>query len=222
MQRAWVLHRKPYRESSALVELLTAERRQRCVIRGKGRDALLSPFIPLSIELGPVRDLRSLKTIEAVGPALSLTGQRLFCGLYVNELCVRLLPEQDPSPEFFAMYAQTLVDLARSGPIEPVLRQFEIDLLAALGFDWSVAQLNSGETVEPDLTYWVHPESGTRLAPADARGGYSGSTLLALAHQDFSDPEVLSAAKRLNRARLGALLGSKPLQSRLLLQGLQS
>lgn len=222
MQNAWVLHRKPYRETSALVDLLTADGRQRCVIRGKGRDALLSPFIPLTIELGPVRDLRALKSIEAIGPALSLTGQRLFCGLYINELCVRLLPEQDPCPEFLSRYAQTLVALARDESVEPWLRRFELDLLAVLGFDWSVAELNTGETVQPDLTYWVHPESGPRLAPANAPDSYPGSVLLAMAQQDFTNSDVLLAAKRLNRARLGALLGPKPLQSRLLMQGLQS
>ena len=84
MESAWVLHRRPYRETSALVEVLTAQGRQRCVIRGRGRDALLSPFVPLMVELGPVRDLRTLKSIEAIGPAIALDGRQLFCGLYIN------------------------------------------------------------------------------------------------------------------------------------------
>lgn len=221
MQTAWVLHRRPYRETSALVELLTAEGRQRCVIRGKGRDALLTPFVPLMVELGPIRDLRNLKQIEAVGPSLSLAGQGLFCGLYLNELCVRLLPEQDANPELMAAYSDALIALSR-GDIEAPLRAFELDLLSALGFSWSVAQLENGDAVLDHAHYWVHPESGPRMAPNDAHGSFPGHVLKRVQNREFEDSETRLAAKRLNRARLAALLGSKPLQSRQLLQGLHS
>lgn len=221
MEAAWVLHRRPYRETSALVELLTAEGRQRCVIRGRGRDALLSPFLPLMVELGPVRDLRSLKSIEAMGPAVALQNKALFCGLYINELCVRLLPEQDPCPALVLSYSQTLLALSR-GEIEPALRSFEMDLLEALGFSWSVAHLEDGAPVTANALYWVHPETGPRLAPSGASDAYSGQVLAQVQAREYSTSGVLSAAKRLNRARLQALLGSKPLQSRELLKGIQS
>ena len=221
MQAAWVLHRRPYRETSALVELLTAEGRQRCVIRGRGKDALLSPFVPLMVELGPVRDLRSLNRIEPMGPAVALEGSALFCGLYLNEICVRLLPEQDENLELMTAYSQALVDLARS-EIEATLRSFELSLLGALGFDWSVAHLADGSEVQASQRYWVHPESGPRLAPESAADAYTGETLKALQAQQFERPEVLSAAKRLNRARLNALLGCKPLRSRELMKGMSS
>jgi len=220
VQTAWVLHRRPYRETSALVELLTADGRQRCVIRGKGRDALLSPFVPLMVELGPLRDLRNLKQIEAVGPALGLNDQRLFCGLYINELCVRLLPEQDPNPQLMAVYGDTLIQLSRA-QVEVPLRIFEIELLSALGFSWSVAELEDGLAVNDNENYWVHPETGPRRAPAGATDSYSGQILKQVQAREFDRPGVLLAAKRLNRARLAALLGTKPLQSRQLLQGIQ-
>lgn len=220
MESAWVLHRRPYRETSALVEVLTAQGRQRCVIRGRGRDALLSPFVPLMVELGPIRDLRTLKSIEAIGPAIALDGRQLFCGLYINELCVRLLPEQDPNPSLLSDYSQALVQLKR-GHIESTLREFELQLLAALGFSWSVAHLSDGTPVEAEAHYWVHPETGPRLAAAGASDAFLGSTLCQVQAREFSSPAVLNAAKRLNRARLQSLLGTKPLQSRQLLKGIR-
>ena len=220
MQAAWVLHRRPYRETSALVELLTAEGRQRCVIRGRGKDALLSPFVPLMVELGPVRDLRSLNRIEPMGPAVALEGSALFCGLYLNEICVRLLPEQDENLELMTAYSQALVDLAR-GEIEATLRSFELSLLGAVGFDWSVAHLADGSEVQAGQRYWVHPK-WSALGAESAADAYTGETLKALQAQQFERPEVLSAAKRLNRARLNALLGCKPLRSRELMKGMSS
>ena len=166
MQAAWVLHRRPYRETSALVELLTAEGRQRCVIRGRGKTPY-SHFVPLMVELGPVRDLRSLNRIEPMGPAVALEGSALFCGLYLNET-VRLLPEQDENLELMTAYSQALVDLAQ-GEIEATLRSFELSLLGALGFDWSVAHLADGSEVQAGQRYWVHQRvSRSAESAADA------------------------------------------------------
>ncbi len=221
MTPGWVLHRRPYRESSALVEVLTADGRQRGVVRGQGKSSQLVAFMPLLIDWGPARDLRSLTRIEPMGPSVSLSGNPLLCGLYVNELCVRLLPQDEACPGLMADYGRTLGAL-RDGEIEPALRRFERALLAQLGFDFSVAATADGQPLEDDLRYWVHPESGPRLAPQTAAGAAFGRDLKRVQAQAFDDAGVLKLAKRLNRQRLNALLGDKPLQSRLLIQGANS
>ena len=219
MQAAWVLHRRPYRETSALVELLTTRVANAVRDRGRGRRLTLT-FCTSDGGVGS-GSIRSLNRIEPMGPAVALEGSALFCGLYLNEICVRLLPEQDENLELMTAYSQALVDLAR-GEIEATLRSFELSLLGALGFDWSVAHLADGSEVQASQRYWVHPESGPRLAPESAADAYTGETLKALQAQQFERPEVLSAAKRLNRARLNALLGCKPLRSRELMKGMSS
>ncbi|QGG80729.1 DNA repair protein RecO [Litorivicinus lipolyticus] len=218
MTPGWVLHRRPYRETGALVDVLTAEGRQRGVVRGQAKTAQLVAFMPLLIEWGPVRDLRAINRLEPLGPSITLTGNALLCGLYINELCVRLLPQDEACPGLMADYGRTLLALA-SGDPQPILRRFEASLLNQLGFDFSVAHTSDGAPVEDELRYWVHPESGPRLAPPGARDAPFGRDLKRVQQQAFEDPTTLNLAKRLNRARLNALLGDKPLQSRLLIQG---
>ena len=51
--RAFVLHSRPYKESSALVDFFTRQGRLRAVLRGaRGKSGNLArPFVPLSLEL---------------------------------------------------------------------------------------------------------------------------------------------------------------------------
>ena len=204
MTPGWVLHRRPYRETSALVELLTPEGRVRCISRGKKNAAILQTFLPLYFEFGGVRELTPIKSVEPVGAGVMLQGTALVMGLYMNELLVRLLPEGMETPGLYADYGRALTRIPQG---EPALRVFENRLLDALGFglDW--------DALDPDGRYLVHPESGPRLAPSSSNA-FQGRVLLAVAGEAYESSEALAAAKRINRARLQVLLGSKPLKSR--------
>jgi DNA repair protein RecO (recombination protein O) len=57
-------------------------------------------------------ELKTLTAREAAGTAVSLRGDRLYSGLYVNELLVRLLHRYDPHPQLFVAYGDTLQSLA--------------------------------------------------------------------------------------------------------------
>ena len=218
MEAGWILHRRPYRESSSLVDVLTADGRRRGVVRGSAKSATAAPFSPLMIDWGRAGDLTPIKNLEPIGPSVNLQGQRLYCGFYVNELCVRLLPSDQPCPSFLVKYGSTLA-LLLDQPIEPVLRRFELTLLDELGFGFPLDQTSDGQPIAADLRYWVHPETGTRLAPSGSADSFLGRDLIAAQADQWSDPETLKVLKRLNRRRLEALLGDKPLQSRNLLLG---
>src|SRR5690606_7112774 len=58
-QSAFVLHSRPYRESSALVDFLTPQGRFRAVLRGaRGKAGTLArPFVPLEVEFRGRGDL---------------------------------------------------------------------------------------------------------------------------------------------------------------------
>ena len=141
LQPAWVLHSRPYRDSSALLEILSAEygrmgligRGTRRRSRGGSESALLQPFAPLLLSFSGRGELRTLTGVEAAGAALTLRGERLFSGMYINELLVRLLHRDDPHPRLFALYGQALEALSEHDPVDGILRRFELVLLDELG-----------------------------------------------------------------------------------------
>src|SRR5579862_3562540 len=128
-QPAYVLHSRPYRETSLLLECLTRDHgRLGVVARGVRRErarvqrAQLEPFQPLSLDLLLRGELATLQTAEHMSPPLRLMGDAGLAGLYLNELCVRLTGRQDPLPELFDAYARTLPRLAGSEPLAWSLR----------------------------------------------------------------------------------------------------
>ncbi len=227
-QPAYVLHTRPYRDTSLLLDLLTPDFGRvgavaKGVRRGKSqRRPLLNPFIPVLVSLSGNSSLKTLTAVEADGIAHRLTGLSLYSGFYVNELMVRLLGEQDPNPDLFDDYRWTMNALAASpteSP-EPVLRQFEWRLLGNLGYGVSFTEeADSGEPVRADALYRFEPEAGfiptySSRDPRETPKLFIGADLLACAEADFSNQQTLATAKRLSRLMLHPLLGSKPLKSR--------
>src|SRR5687767_7577244 len=96
-QQAYVLHRRPYRESSFLIELFTLDHGRMSVIAKGARKAhsgalgLLQPFTPLWINCRGRGELLTLTHYETQGVAQSLQGECLFAGFYINELLIALL-----------------------------------------------------------------------------------------------------------------------------------
>ncbi len=219
---AFVLHRRPYGETSLIIDLFTLHHGHfSAVARGAGRarsqwQAELQPFRPLRVSWSGRQSLKTLRHGEATAPPLALAGDRLYCGFYLNELLQRLLTEAESVPGLFSVYLDTLETLAdRQAPVEPALRRFECRLAAELGYgvSWDRAG-DTGEAVVPGRQYAFHPESGI-LAAGDGRiGAIPGEHLLAMASDELEDPAVLRLAKQLTRSLIDYLLQGRPLHSR--------
>lgn len=225
LQPAYILHSRPYRDSSLLLEVFTAEygrislvaRGARRKSRGGSAGALLQPFTPLLLTFSGRSEMKNLTTTETAGLAVPLRGEHMFSGLYLNELLVRLLHRHDPHPRLFAAYGQALAELGRAGKMDEVLRRFEFMLLDELGYGFGLdVDSVSGEAVRAGSWYHFHPDKGlvARGAKADpSQPAFSGSELLAMAGGDFGGDASL-AAKRLSRLVLAVYLGDAPLRSR--------
>ena len=225
LQPAYVLHSRPYRDSSLLLEVLTAEygrislvaRGARRRSRGGAAGALLQPFIPLLLTYSGRSEMKNLTATEAAGQALPLRGERMFSGLYLNELLVRLLHRHDPHPRLFAAYGLALAELGRAQGMDEVLRRFEFMLLEELGYGFGLdVDSATGESVQAGHWYHFHPDRGlvARGPAADPeQPAFSGSDLLAMARGQFGGGTRL-AAKRLSRLVLSSYLGEAPLRSR--------
>jgi len=110
LQPAFVLHRRPYSNTSLLLEVfLLHEGRMPLLAKGAtaGRAlgaSLLQPFLPLLVSRSGRGEVRTLGRFEAAGPPLPLRGPQLYCGFYVNELMVRLVEREAPHRGLFAAY----------------------------------------------------------------------------------------------------------------------
>jgi DNA repair protein RecO (recombination protein O) len=222
---AYVLHRRRYRETSLILECLSADYgRVGVVARGairprkRGGDAIQA-FHQYKMSWSGRAELHTLTGLEPVGGALNLVGERLFSGFYVNELVMRLTGRHDPNAGLFAIYEQTLTSLARpAAAIEPILRRFEKVLLETCGYGLElVKEVGSGAEIDPSRTYYYVVERGP-MPTADGEHGISvsGRTLLALAgSREFRAPQ-LHEAKQLMRFVLRHYIGDRPLASRAL------
>ncbi|MBM7455302.1 DNA repair protein RecO (recombination protein O) [Oceanisphaera litoralis] len=220
---AFVIHSRPYRETSQLVEVFTREQgRQSLVAKGSRQPrsplkGLLQPFVPLRLGFAGKGELKNLHHAEATAPAIRLTGSALYSGLYLNELIYYLLEAHTPFDEVFDAYHNTLTKLAHGEDIEPCLRHFEFYMLNILGYGVDFTRdAQSGEAIRPDAWYRYQPESGFIALEQAEPGAYPGCHLYALAELDLSRPGVLASAKRFSRQALGPYLGGRALRSRAL------
>ncbi len=224
LEPAFVLHARAYRETSAILDLFTQGHGVSSVVargmrRGSGAwRALLQPFQPLVVSwYGRGGGLMTLQAAEPAGMPAALQGTALMAGFYVNELVLRFLHRGDPHPRLFATYATAVAGLAGNGGPEPVLRAFEVELLAESGYGLILEHdAGDGAPLEPAVRYEYVVERGPlpAAAAAPASAVFSGAELLAIGAGCFDDPACLAAARRLLRAVLDHHLGGRPLRTR--------
>ncbi len=228
--QAFVLHRRAYGDTSLLVEVLASgPGRFPAIAKGarRGRSpasALLQPFQPLWLGAVGRGDVRTLTRIEAAGRPFELPGRALPCGLYLNELLVRLLARNDPHEALFAFYHAALSAMASGTDLDWTLRQFELRLLGELGYAPPLDREAQGDRpVDPACVYVIDPGHPPRLAgEGDSETLVSGATLLALARGAPLDPSQRREARTLLRRLLEPHLGPKPLKSRALFRRVAS
>ena len=187
-QPAFVLHARPYRETSLLLECLSREHGRLGVVargvrgeRARLRRAQLEPFQTLSMDLLLRGELATLTAVESVGTPTRLSGDAGLAGLYLNELVVRLTGRQDPSPPLFDAYALTVQRLAGNGSLAWTLRRFERDLLEATGYGLQLQYDSvSGEPLDAEASYRYEVEQGAVRCADNNPHAIRGRDLLAL------------------------------------------
>ncbi len=223
LQPGYVIHSRPYGDSSALLDVFTAEfGRVGLVAKGarkqtrKGSKAgLLQPFIPLLLSFSGGNELKTLRSVESAPGRVELAGERLFSGLYLNELLVRLLHRDDPHPRLFAAYNDTVQQLAHLQMIDVQLRLFELRLLEELGYRLELTiEGATGLPVIPEAFYHYQPGTGlVRRHAGEPSDDFPGADLLAMARGEIGG-HVRQTARTLMREALAAHLGEEPLKSR--------
>lgn len=222
---AWLLARRPYRESSVLLEVLTRHHgRVGLVARGargpkSKQRGVLEPFRPLLLSWVESGELGTMTAAEAAGAEIALSGERIFHGWYLNELLLKLLQRHDPHEAIHDDYAAALAGIAGDeAEAEAALRIFEKRLLEQLGYG-----LPLDDAFDPALSYRYVPGIGFDASAADERtaGQYSGAALIALRDESWPTRELLREALRLLRTALAAQLGGRALETPKLLRAVR-
>ena len=229
-QPAFVLHSYPYRETSLVLEVLSRQhgrvalvahgaRRPRSALRG-----LLMGFQPLTLSWFGKGELRTLHKAEWQGGQPQLQGKALLCGLYLNELLLKLMARDDPHEQLFDYYQLTLQRLVHEGDHAASLRCFEKHMLQELGYALQLAQeADSGQAINPVATYRYVVERGAVPATTIISSGLPvlGKTLQDMAADDYRDAVSAQQGKQLMRLLLNHHLAGRTLHTRELIAELQ-
>ena len=229
-ERAWVLHRYLYRDTSLILELFTRESgRLGAVARGGRRPR--SPFAALEagrslwVRWRGRGDLVTLLQAEEQGEVLDFTGMNGLILFYLNELLLRLIQRGDPLPELFDVYEQTLQSVALAGHQGWALRRFERRLLEILGWapDLQVCY-HCGRRLrgDDDGPWYYWPEHGVLCPdhrPASGTIAMPGGALAWLAGDMVEGPSLawLPGLRRCLERELRGHLSARPLESHRLL-----
>ena len=232
-QPAFVLHSRPYRETSLVVEAITRDfgrmalvakgvRRPRSAMRG-----VLMAFQPLEMTWSGKGEVVTLHNAEWQGGQPLLQGRALLCAYYLNELLINLLPREDAHEQLFTHYSRTLQALSTSESHDAayfsgVLRRFEKQLLGELGYGLMLVHDANGQPIVADNRYLYEMESGPRvIADSSASAGtISGQTLLDMEAESFDNPVSLLESKQLMRSLMAFYLNGRQLHSRRLFEDL--
>jgi DNA repair protein RecO (recombination protein O) len=240
---AFILHTYPYSETSLILETFTRSfgrigmmakgaRRPRSALRG-----VLNSFQPLTLSWFGKSELKTLKGAEHARIFPQLQGQALLSAFYLNELILKLAHREDPHEGLFDAYDDALQRLLQtrgatdeekssSRAVAAVLRQFEKQLLAELGYGLVFDHDAAGKAIEPDARYIYVVERGavpaaSRAAAANAAVELRGKTLLDMAADDYSDPATAQQSKQLMRHVINHHLNGADLNTRQLIRELQ-
>lgn len=226
LQPAYVLHHRPYRDTSRILELFTRDYGRVSVFARGARGArkagaaltsILQPFNRLLISWSGKGEAGQLTSAEFDGAISALPPDRLVSGFYLNELLLKLFARHDSHPDVFALYGATLDALKADVDGVRALRLFEKRLLDALGYGLALERdAGSDLPLDAGCAYRYRLDKGAMRIEGVAEGGdiFSGRTLIAVAREDFTDPAVCAEARVLLRAALDLCLEGKELRTR--------
>lgn len=230
LEASFLLHARPYRESSQICEVMS-QRYGRVGVVAKGARrprspwrSLLQPFQPLRMSWSGRGSLYTLRSAEPSALPLPMTGLPLMSAYYLNELLMILIQRGDPYPELFAHYGAAIGALSEGGEPERVLRRFEVALLSEIGYGLVVdLDVVDQQPLAADQYYEYVIDRGAVPVATGYEGDlvFSGATLHAIAGGELTDDTQLRNAKRLLRPLLNWALGGKQLKTRAVLASMQ-
>lgn len=222
-QPAYILHRRHYRNTSLILDVFACDYGRLSLV-AKGANSqksrikgLLQAFQPLQISWVRKSELGTLTSAESLSPPIALTHDALYCGMYLNEILLKLLGKDDPHADIFEQYDTALRHLASHQDQEVTLRQFENELLQSIGYEIDFFhEANTHEPLANEKFYQFVPEHGfvECLNSNSTTPRYSGKSIIAISQNDYTEKTTRLDARKIFQIRLKQLLGSSELKTR--------
>ncbi len=218
----YILHQRPFRETSLLLNVFS-ETYGRVSLIAKGarqkkrsQMGLYQLYQPLLLSWMGRGELLTLTATEADGPRFILKAEAALCGLYVNELLVRLLAPHQAEDNIFHAYQDTLESLQQAENNQLSLRLFEKRLLMHLGYGLVLDQeFENGRMINEQQQYYYQADAGLiRWYSGCNQPAISGKSLQQLIDESNFDSKASTEIKQLMRSVLNFYLGDQPLKSR--------
>jgi len=201
-QKAFVIHSRPYKETSLIVTFLSEKNGKiNAVAKGAKRknsklSGNLEPFQCLNIDFRGRSDLKTLYLAEPCEVFKDFMGsENLYSAFYINELINYLITQSEESAELFDIYKNCVAKLKDERSIENVLRNFELDLLGVLGYEINFSkEYGTNNDIDFEQKYKYSPQSGF----SKSTNGFDGKILNEISNRIFSK-DALAASKEINR-----------------------
>lgn len=220
-QPGYILHHRPFRDTSQILDIVTRDHGKIAVVARGSRGSrsrlggVLRPFLPLRVSWVAKSDLGTLTGAEVAGSPAGVMGDAMFSAYYVNELLLHFLHRYDPQPEIFALYEEVIKALLVTENIAAALRSFELEFLSLLGYAVNLEhEFGSRDPLASDRDYEYRMEQGPVAVVRSGPLVFSGAVYREIAAQRFDNPDILRAANRLLREIIAFHLGGKELKSR--------
>lgn len=218
----FILHQRPYRETSLLLDVFSQQfGRVSLIAKGvrkqkRSQMGLYQLYQPLLMSWLGRGELFTLTTAEADAPRYILKAESALCGLYINELMVKLLPLHEADHGIFSAYQNALESLQDRANTALTLRLFEKRLLTHLGYGLVLdREFESGQLIDAQQLYYYQADAGlARWYSGQKQPAISGRSLQHLADESNFDSQSLAEIKQLMRGVIHFYLGGKPLKSR--------
>ena len=214
---AFLLHQRPYGNSSVMAEMFTLDNGRISVIAKGAKKpkskffGVLSPFSKLRITYRGKSELKTLTNVDKEDIFSDSFSKLSYTLLYINELLIKILPQGAPQKELFNLYDKFLLEIKTSNEIDVILRRFEIDLLQMLGYGINfINEVDSGQSIDADKLYDFVPELGFKESP---NGIFNGKEIISISKLDFENINK-KKFKSLTTMAIGYSLDGGDLKSR--------
>tara|TARA_B100001057_G_scaffold430006_1_gene456459 strand:- start:910 stop:1599 length:690 start_codon:yes stop_codon:yes gene_type:complete len=214
---AFLLHQRPYGNTSVMAEMFTLDNGRISVIARGAKNpkskffGVLSPFSKLRITYRGRSELKTLTNVDKEDIFSNSFSKLSYTLLYINELLIKILPQGAPQKELFNLYDKFLLEIKTSNEIDIILRRFEIDLLEMLGYGINfINEVDSGHSIDADKLYDFVPELGFKESP---NGIFNGKEIISISKLDFENINK-KKFKSLTTMAIGYSLDGGDLKSR--------
>ena len=226
LEPAFVLHTRPYQETSILVDFFTRSYgRLNAIAKGAKRPksplrSVLTPASKLSVSLSGKSELKTLSSVEIIDHFQLKNGVSFNSIIYVNELIIKATEKEDPHAVIFDDYEILLKKLSHQSDqvdMEQNLRNFELNLLQEMGYGIDLSRdAGTNKKIEKDCIYRFYPDKGFTIDKdkVASQKSLTGLDIINFREGNFDKKETRDASKTIMRMALDFHLGSKTLNIR--------